>query len=458
MNMKNRIRIIAILMLVLGLSIAWAGGEKETEQAPGSAPEGIQVPAGEVELDMWFQDWSGGVKWHQEFIGVFMKKYPNIKINLIPIPFEELNTKLIPSIAQGNEADIMYGYSDWIENLDVSKLFLRLSPDLYTMEAFKQAVSPASLKPGTGKDGELYVFSQLTGGNGFGFCIHTDLFKEAGIDPASVKTWDDLKKAAKALTVYNDDGSIQRSGILLNQPIGVANVFFDLIVAQGARDKLYNRETGEWNFNIPEAKRAMELLYSFVDDKTMDVHVGDVFTAFPNKLGAMIVGGPWTVGSFGTDYPELDLDYLVIPEFQGNKRVVSQIQWASFMLSKRLKGDKKNAAMLFLKEMIENPEYFNIPYENGYWFGVSANKDYLAYAKNLLDEGTASKNIEIAHRVGTSYLAAIDTLDFRVVATDLLRNIITPEMQKVWLGDQTIDGMLAYLTKYVTNKEQEAMD
>ncbi|MHA2067422.1 MAG: ABC transporter substrate-binding protein, partial [Candidatus Thorarchaeota archaeon] len=360
-----------------------------------------------------------------------MDKNPGIKVNLIPLPFEELNTKLFPAISQGNEPEVMYGYTDWIASLDVSKLFLKLTPDLYTKEEVKEKIYEVALITNWGSDGELYAISLLSGMNGIGICAHMDMFQEAGIKREDVKSWDDVMAAAKKLTKYNPDGSIKRSGILLTQT-ETTNLYLDQILQTGAKNKIYKGAEGKWDFTVPEVRKVTNLLKSFVDEKVFDPESGDPMTAFPNKLGAMLVVGPWSVGAFTTDYPELDLDYIVAPVFPGGQRKHMEPHWGTYFLSKRLKGAKKEAGLTLMRAIIEDPAHLDIPLQNNYWVGGIANRSYIENVLKQVESGTATKNQRIAAEVASTTIPEIDPIEFRLVMTDIQRNIIYPELEKMF--------------------------
>ena len=424
----------------------------------GSTPQakGISVPEKETKIDLWFQDWAGGRAWTDAWVKEFEQKYPTIKINVVYLPFEELNTKLFPSITAGNEADLLMFYDEWLLGKDPSKIFGAITPELYTVDELKKVVNASTLPRETGSDGQVYGIPFCTGANAAGILIHKDLFDEAGIDPKSIKDWNDVKEVAKKLTKYDSSGKIKRSGILFTYTES-ANLFLNMIAEQGAADKLLNPQTGEWNFNIPEAKNAIEFLKSFVDEKIFDPQSGDYNTAFPNKIGAMLVIGPWALGAWKEQYPDLKLDYINMPHYPGtNSNVQTVVSWASYAISKRLEGDKRNAALIFLKETIENPDYFNIAFSNGYWVGVPNSQNYINYISQLAKEGKApNRAAEIAAEVASDYVPTIKLLPTKISEPELIRNIIYPEMQNVFIGTKTIDQMLDYLTKTLTQKEKE---
>jgi len=412
-----------------------------------------------VTITWWTQSWSGGDAWNKLWLPQFEKRHPDIHINWMALPFEELNAKLIPAVAMGKEPPIMFGYDEWVAGKDVSKLFLPLSPDPYTVDRWKELIYPAALKNVTGPDGNIYGLPNSTGANAFGFIYHKDLFREAGINAEAIKSWDDLKEAAKKLTVYNPDGSIKRSGILFSYT-EAANTLLDMIQMQGARDKLFNPRTKEWNFNIPEAKRAMETLKSFVDEKIYDPRSGDPATSFPNKIGAMLDQGPWGVGANMTSYPELEVSFFMMPPYPtaDTKLVVgSVISYGVRFFSKRLSGAKKEAAFTFLKEFTETPENYydiNFYHKPPFWVGVVLNKKYMETlrAKPKDETNEYTRIALLATDVG---MPAVNTLETKISEPILIRSAIFPEMQKVFLGKESIDDMLKYLTKYLTRREKE---
>lgn len=464
--------VIAVLIFVLASSLSLIGCQKTqtaattvettaaveatTAETQAAGTPSIKEPESKVTLELWYQEWAGGQSWQEAWIPKFEEKHPNIKINVTFLPFEELNTKIFPAIAAGNEADLLMFYDEWLLGKDASKLFAPITPQLYSKDEINKVTFESALSRVTGSDGEIYGVPWGTGANAAGILIHKDLFDEAGIDQNSIKTWNDVKEAAKKLTKYKADGKIERSGIVFTYT-EAANLFLDIIAEQGAADKMLNVDTGEWNLNIPEAKNSLELLKSFVDDKTFDPTSGDPFTSFPNKLSAMLVIGPWALGAWGDQYPDLKLDYMYMPKYPGvDKNVHTVVSWACMAVSKRLEGEKRDAALIYIKEMLENPEYYDIPFKNGFWVGVPGSKSYVDNVVKLANEGNApNRSAEIAAIVASGYVPSIKLLQTKISEPDLIRTIIFPELQNVFLGQKTVDEALKYLTTTLTTKEKE---
>jgi len=444
--MKHLRNVLLVALLLLAAFSLWA-------------QKAIPEPKSKVKLDWWYQDWSGGINWIKEYVPVFEKKHPNVAINVIPISFNDLYAKFIPSIAQGNEADILFGYDEWVVGKDVSKLFTPLTPTLMTKEEFKQYIYTPPLKNVTAKDGNIYGVPAITGANAFGFAYHKDLFQAAGLDAGKIKSWDDLKAASKKLSVYNADGTIKRSGVLFTYT-EAANALLDMIQMQGARDKVFNKQANTWNFNIPEAKKALETFKWFVDNKTFDPQSGDYATSFPNKIGAMLLIGPWNVGTAMSQSPELTVGFILMPPFPTVKDKLvlgSVVSYATYFASKRLKGDKLNGALLLLKEIMTNPaEYADIPFykKPPYWVGAICLKKYI----DELAKRPADKMNEFAQTALTATqkgLPAINTLETRISEPILIRDVIHPEMMNVFLGKKSVDEALSYMTDYLTKQEKQ---
>jgi hypothetical protein len=138
-------------------------------------------------------------------------------------------------------------------------------------------------------------------------------------------------------------------------------------------------------------------------------------------------------------------------------QIGSICHWGTNFLSKRLTGDKKKAALLFMKELITNPApYVDIPFaaKPPYWVGAIGNKKYVAELKKrpASEMNEYMKTALIATEIG---LPAVHGLDTKISEAILIREVLFPEIQSVFLGKKTIDEALEFLTEYLTKKEKE---
>ncbi|MFW6146355.1 MAG: extracellular solute-binding protein [Planctomycetota bacterium] len=135
------------------------------------------------------------------------------------------------------------------------------------------------------------------------------LFDRAGLAyPDGTWTWEDVRRAAKRLTVRDASGRIVQFGVIFTDDLptlfltGGATVFADEAKARTALD------TGE-------AVRAVEFFHKLIWDDRVSPTPAEAATeqgtdSFKNGHAAMIVGGRWYSALFK---PIADLDYRVAP-------------------------------------------------------------------------------------------------------------------------------------------------
>lgn len=139
--------------------------------------------------------------------------------------------------------------------------------------------------------------------------VNTDMAEAAGVDPASIATWDDWKAAATAMT--QGDGPGKQYGLCLNSDILRSGAF---IFQNG--NPIIDGTTA--TFNAPEAVEAIEFWKSFKDDGSGalfgDLGKGWCGEAFASGNTAMAVEGGWIV-PFLADPANgaTELNYTAIP-------------------------------------------------------------------------------------------------------------------------------------------------
>jgi ABC-type glycerol-3-phosphate transport system substrate-binding protein len=366
-RLKKNLSYLLVLMLIVSLFVVFtttAGKEKGAAEKPAGKMELI-MPEEEVVLEFWMQDWPGGIKYMGEYIDWFQAKYPNITIEWDLVPWVELGQKIIPAIMTGKEPDIMFCYSSWLIGQDVSQLFMPLTPDIIPASEVGKYFYEELLKTDAvmGSDGEIYTPPIRGDNNGAGVVVNMDMAEAAGVDITKIRTWDDMYKATKAMTVYNADGSIKIEGINFNNYWALPQLYVDLVRQLGGDP--FDYDAGRWNFDTPEGRKGIEMLDRFVEDKIWDPTSGSALEAFPKQLTASLMAGIWFIPYIWETYPDMKLDYFYIPA--GNNNPVYMIPDLNFVVfSKQLSGAKKQAALLFAKHMF-TPELaeINAKYDTG---------------------------------------------------------------------------------------------
>ncbi len=156
------------------------------------------------------------------------------------------------------------------------------------------------------------------GGNYYGICFHVgasvtyynkEILDAAGVDAASIVTWDDFAAAGK--TVLEKTG-VPMATVEANDPW-----FFLQMLSEQGSDLL--TPDGQPNVNTPEMKKGLAFYQQMVKDSTAIVapgggHHAEEYYGFMNFGGAASVTMPfWYMGRF-TDYmPDLKGKLLVMP-------------------------------------------------------------------------------------------------------------------------------------------------
>lgn len=325
------------------------------------AQDASLLPAAELEL--WHQDWGPINTVYQSIKEAVEAEQPNIKIKLTPLPYEQLLAKLLPSIAAGEEPEIMMAYSSWLVASDIPSLFTPVAPDILSVEEANSLFYPGALSEGLRGD-NLYYLPFLNGMGGSTFTYDKKALADAGIDPATLTTWDAFVEAAKKLTVWNGD-DLERAGFAFSPYISSAWV-------TGIRQlggEYFDPETGKFNLTSPEAVQALKNLDDLlkvhkVDDILKEAPSHENMTGygapdgFPQGKAAITNFGSWIVsGDPTTPMPEIGV--MPVPSMGDATNEIELSHNAVHVLSRKLQDDpaKKAAAAYFVSKFAD-PKLF----------------------------------------------------------------------------------------------------
>ena len=145
----------------------------------------------------------------KEMIETFEEAHPDIDIKVEPQDFAQMPSKFFLGHRTGTNPDLVWidaknigGLLDSGAGADLDALVTSRWKDGEADDFYVRAGYDAALR-----DGKRTALPLFHGASVIYY--RRDLLAEAGIDPAGIKTWDDLVAAAKALTVDKDgDGRI----------------------------------------------------------------------------------------------------------------------------------------------------------------------------------------------------------------------------------------------------------
>ncbi|HWV34257.1 MAG TPA: extracellular solute-binding protein [Thermomicrobiales bacterium] len=308
-------------------------------QDPTPAPTMEPVSVGEsgTEITMWVQDFGPAIDAFRVAAQNYIEAGNDVKVTVQPIAFADLLAKMLPSIAAGNEADIMMGYTDWYVATDVSKLFLNLEGLIGTQAELETSLFPSTLQTIDMPEGSIYYIPWLAGANGVITSYNGALWADKGMDPTSIASWDELVSAGQELTVM-DGGTMTQAGLSLMTPMLtlVKNWIWQL------GGDFYNGETGEWSLNSEAGQAALQKIVdaSTGAKPTMSYDLSTVDNEYDVWLQGKIATqqmGAWTIG---TAPDELKADGMSLPPLAGAAAdVVYPAHIGVITLSRRLAKD-----------------------------------------------------------------------------------------------------------------------
>jgi ABC-type glycerol-3-phosphate transport system substrate-binding protein len=288
---------------------------------------------------MWVQDFGPAVTMFQKAAKKVADKAGNIKVTVQPIAFTDLLAKVLPSVAAGNEADVIMGYTDWYVATDVSKVFLPLDDILGGRAALEKIVFPSALTALDTPQGKVYYVPWAAGVRAAATTVNVNQYKEKNLDYTKFTVWEDFVQAGKQLTVKQGD-KLKRSGL---SPINGALSLVKCWIWQQGGD-FYSRESGKWNFSTPEGEAAVQRLYDlFYKDQVVSFDlVTDEYQGFSQGIVSTELDGAWTAGVQEAAVSGLKTDVVPTPKLTGAKQdLVYPEHMGVITLSRRLATNQK---------------------------------------------------------------------------------------------------------------------
>ncbi|WP_216326487.1 ABC transporter substrate-binding protein [Deinococcus aestuarii] len=180
----------------------------------------------------------------------FQKVYPNVKLTVLAVPLGDLRTK-ITTLASANQtpADVMNVDARDLEFL--ARRFPNYLTDLTPWAKKYQGGFPAAyVREGT-VNGKVYGLPVVNGANALWY--RTDMFKKAGVNVSSIRTWDDFIAAGAKVQAANPGVKLIHWNAFGDDEL--SNVLF-----QQATGGYYFDANGDIAINTPGAQKAFTTL------------------------------------------------------------------------------------------------------------------------------------------------------------------------------------------------------
>lgn len=286
----------------------------------------------------------------QAMADAFMAENPNIDIEFIGTPMNDMYAKLTTVATGGELPDIFTNSPEFFAQADDIGIVEPLD-DLLGAE-YIEGFEPAALEHAILNDQLQFApfFTIPTG-----LLYRTDLFEAAGIEPPT--TWDEFIEAAQTLTVdENGDGTPERWGFAMvgsNNGSGGSR-FVPIMRSMGAAELVREGDSWTTEFDTEAAADAFQLYgdlvneYEVVPPGPFQTSYAEAVSLMASDKTAMMVTGPHSIGAITAQNPELEgrLAGVPLPHSPGEKPA-SALGMLGFSISNT--SEHKEAAAEYLK-------------------------------------------------------------------------------------------------------------
>ena len=325
------------------------GGEAAVASDMDSgAPASDQPTQLETEITVWHQDWDGMNQILAWATAAFAEQEPGVTINLQPSRRDELQAKLLPSIATGDEGDINFLYTDWVVATDMSQIFLEITDLAGGRNALEERFFPAAFTAVNAPENKAYYYPYISGLSDCVLVLNKEHFSAAGVD---WEQWDDLGVVigdCMKVTQFDSSGQMTRASWTLDWMMYYFNQ--SLIYQLGGSP--YDVETATFTYNSEEGVAALQFMYDILHKHRLFdwAFVGDIWNAMAYGTLSMEGLGPWTYSVLVNQF-DLPVEAVVMPSLpDAQERVLVPGPIGAWALSRRLAGesDKLDASISFI--------------------------------------------------------------------------------------------------------------
>ncbi|HEX2864935.1 MAG TPA: sugar ABC transporter substrate-binding protein [Deinococcales bacterium] len=315
------------LLAVLGLACAGAA---------------LAAPSGEITV--W--SWDVAAKSLEATIPSFNKVYPNVKVKVVDLGNQNVYDRGLAGCAAGG-TDMPDVYS--IENNEAEVFWARFPDcftDLNTLGAAKyDKAFPAFKWTELMANGKRYAMPWDSGP--VVMFYRTDLYRQAGVNPAAIQTWDDFIAAGRK--VADKTGGKVKMGTIAN---GQDDEWFRMLANQNGCF-YFNNQVSAVTVNQPGCVDALDTIKKLYDAKILAVGGWDDQIKYI-KAGtvASALFGAWYEGTIRTNAPDQKGKWGVFPIPAAKKGGVRASNLGGSALAIPSSSKNKEAAYAFVEHAL----------------------------------------------------------------------------------------------------------
>lgn len=294
----------------------------------------VYDPSKPVKLTYW-RTWNeaGSI---QPIINDFQKLHPNVTIEIKDIDYGVYDAQLTTAAQTGNLPDIFSALNDWLPRYEA---YSTPAPDtVYTTKVYKDAfddVVTGQLLRNDKIHGVSYGVSTL------GLYYNPALLKAEGV--AAPKNWDEFVEASRKLTKKNGNSVTQAGaalgwadGSIIHQSVDIQALLMlqngATLTDQPPTKALFGENDSS---GYPAGAKALDFYTSFAKANLQNYaypkDFGYSVRAFAEGKVAMMINYPFKSVEVKQFNPNLDFNYVAIPQVKGEKAVNFAQYWVEMV-------------------------------------------------------------------------------------------------------------------------------
>jgi multiple sugar transport system substrate-binding protein len=317
----------------------------------GIAAAGIAAPAvaqSPVTLKIAYPAWDTKAQ-EAAVTGIFAdyeKQNPNVKIELISLPFPVLRQRLVVSARAGDPPDVAYVDGRWVPEMAVPGLIADITAATAKLDRADWFPEPWK---GCTVGGRIFAIPDRI--DPWLVYYNTELFEKAGIT-AFPKTMDELAAAAVKIT----GGGVYGWGLIGAKDASLISRFINFLYA--FHGDLLTPDGKKSAFGQPDAVAALrfytDLLvkYKAAQPSAMANGLNDVNQLFMTGRAGMIIDGPWRQGTLKEQAPNLKWSLGQLPPAAGKTPRYLTSSWYYTLF----KGGRNQEAAFKFVDFLLKPE------------------------------------------------------------------------------------------------------
>lgn len=307
---------------------------------------GMEV-SGDVEIEYWQYEFESKTTLLGELIPQFQEQNPGITVKQVNFPYDDFRQQVAAAVQAGEGPDVLNVYYGWIPAYVQQQFLQPLNQDAFPHDVIESEYFPMVT---TARVGEEY-YALPTAVRTLALFCNMDILGEAGLEPPT--NWEETVEVALATTQKSGD---EFDVVGMTWDVGGQGHHWwrECLVRQNGLVP-YSEDNREVQWDQEAGVEAFKWMTAFLTEHevTQSGFMTDGQTAFGNGAAALHVDGSYRVGSYATDFPNLNYQIVPLPEHVEQASFASF--WANTITRNAAEGDKNIAAHKFI-DFLSSPD------------------------------------------------------------------------------------------------------